>query len=334
MGERSRQSDAAAGDRALLTPRILYLDQNAWVALARGAWDKRSYPAEHAALATVVGAIRDKGLIVPLSFTNLYETGKINDPVRRANMARTQAVISGGRVFRGRRRIFGETLTAYLVARFGLPEPPRPEHWFLSDLFFEAAADYTPELFGFKISQRVLDFIRSRPAEALFDYLALSNEEVRLEAVRRYSASSAELVAAIEARRALVAGESFALRRRAYGARLIIDEIDFILAAGRRLGLGWTDVRDIGGPLLRSLSADVPVLRAERELAIRLEDQAHSLDENDLRDMSAFTTVLPLADIVVAEKQFVNLARQAGLGEKYRTALLTDITELAARHFE
>jgi hypothetical protein len=65
-------------------PRILYLDQNAWVALARGAWDKLAYPAEHAGLSTVVSAVQAGAVVVPLSFTNLYETLKINDPVRRA----------------------------------------------------------------------------------------------------------------------------------------------------------------------------------------------------------------------------------------------------------
>jgi hypothetical protein len=309
-------------------PRILYLDQNAWIVLARGAWDKSAYPAEHAALSTVIGVVRTGAAIVPLSFTNLYETMKINDPARRAAMAHTQAVISGGRVFRGRRRIFGDTLAAYLATRFGFREPPRAELWFLSDLFFEAAADHSPELFGFEISQRVVEFIRRRPAEALFDYLALSDEEVRLEAVRRYSASSTDLIAAIEARRALVAGESFAMRRRVYGARLIIDEIEFILAAGRKLGLAWKDVRDVGGSLLRALTVDVPILRAERELVIRLEDQARAVTENDLRDMSAFTAVLPLADVVVAEKPFVNLAKQARLGELYGTSMLTSIFEL------
>ncbi|WP_287240586.1 hypothetical protein [Mesorhizobium sp.] len=39
--------------------------------------------------------------MVPLSFANIYETTKINDPIRRANMARTQVLISGGRVQSG-----------------------------------------------------------------------------------------------------------------------------------------------------------------------------------------------------------------------------------------
>ncbi|OCC24862.1 hypothetical protein MB02_05225 [Croceicoccus estronivorus] len=309
--------------------KLLYLDQNAWVALARGAWDKVAFPKEHAALASLIDGIKAQAVTVPLSFTNIYETAKINDPARRTHMARTQATISRGLVFRGRRRIFQETLTVYLADRFSLSYPTPGEGWFLSDLWFDAAADYSPDLYGYTISQRVLDFVRARPAETLFDYLAFNDEDVRVEAVRRYSAGSAELIAGIEARRSLVAGETLALRKRAYGARLIIDEIDFILATGRELGLPWQAVTDLGSSLVRSLTVDVPVLNIERELVVRLEDQTRAIAENDLRDLAAFTVVLPLADVMVAEKPFVNLARQARLGECYGTTLLTSIFDLA-----
>lgn len=311
-------------------PKILYLDQNAWVALARGAWDKAEFPNEHAALSTVIEAVQTGSVMVPLSFSNIYETAKINSPARRINMARTQTIISNGKVFRGRRRIFAETLAGYLAERFSLTYAAPPERWFLSDFWFEAAADYSPELYGYEISQRVRHFMLENAAETLFDYLAFNDEAVRTEGVRRYTASSSELVAKIEARRAITASEDFSIRRRAYGARLIIDEIDFIMETGRRLGLDWHTVRDIGSSLVRSLTVDVPVLNVERELVIRLEDQARAISENDLRDMAAFTTVLPLADVVVAEKPFVNLARQARLGERYGTTLLTSIFHLSA----
>lgn len=52
------------------------------------------------------------------------------------------------------------------------------------------------------------------------------------------------------------------------------------------------------------------------------------MNENDLRDIMAFITVPPYANVVVAEKQFVNLARQARLDERYGTCLLTSLREL------
>lgn len=296
--------------------------------LAKGSWDKERHPVEHAALTRVVEMARSGSIKVPLSFTNIYETQKINVPERRAAMALAQSLISGGIVFRGRRRILAETLKSYLAERCGMSHPAPPDGWFLSNLWFEAAGDYSPESYGFQMSDRVPGFIREDPGRALFDYLAMGDEAVRLEAVRRYSAASADLIARLETRRALVAGEPLALRRRAYGARLVIDELDFIFATARSLGLGWSTVGDIGSSLMRSMVVAVPVLDIERELVIRLEDQARDLNENDLRDMMSFITVIPFADVVVAEKQFVNLARQARLGETYRTELLTSVFDL------
>jgi hypothetical protein len=289
--------------------RIAYFDQNAWVSLARGSWDKERYPKEHAALTRVVELVRGTDIVVALSFANLYETSKINVPHRRANMARTQALISSGVVFRGRRRIFGETLAAYIAHKRAIPRQEPPQNWFLSDLWFESAGDYSPESYGFKIEKRVIDFMRQDPASAMFDYLACADEATRLEAVRRYSVGSADLIARVEARRALIANEPLALRKRAYGARLIIDELDFILATARDLGLGWLTVRDIGSSLVRSMTVDIPVLNIERELVVRLEDQNRAISENDLRDMEAFVTVLPFADIMIAEKGAVRLTR-------------------------
>lgn len=308
---------------------ILYLDQNAWIELARGAWDKAEYSRQHAALAQVITAVQKHGVVVPLSFANIYETMKVNDPVRRLNLARTQSIISRGLVFRGRRRILSESLEAYLAARFQLPQQELIDRWFLSDLWFEAAADYCVEVYGFTISERVLAYIRANPIETLIDYLALGDEDVRTEAVRQYTAASLRHIEAIEERRARVAGEPLALRRRAYGAQLILDEIDFILQSGRRLGLAWHNVKDVGSSLLRAITVDLPVLNAERELAIRLEDQSRAVTDNDLRDMAAFTAVLPLADMIIAEKPFVNLAKQARLDERYGTVMLTSIFDFA-----
>ena len=308
--------------------RLLYLDQNAWIALAHGSWDGAAHPVEHAALTRVVRALQAGQIVVPLSFTNIYETSKINDPVRRTHLAHVQAAISGGKVIRSRRRIFETTLIQHIARRTKMPIPPPSDHWFLSDLWFESAAEYAPDTFGFEISERVLDVFRQNPAHALFTYLADPDDAVRIEGVRRYSAGSEELIRKLEARRSLAAGESFALRLRAYGAQLIIDELDFIVLTARRLGLDWSNIHDIGPSVLKSIVTEVPIMNAERELVVRLEDQDRRTNENDLRDMASFAAALPLVDILVGEKAFVNLSRQARLGEKYDTVLLTKVSEL------
>ncbi|MAK81335.1 MAG: hypothetical protein CMJ17_05575 [Phenylobacterium sp.] len=78
------------------------LSRPAWIALARGAWDKAEHPRDHAALTVVVEALEAGEIVVPLSFTTLYETIKVDNRVRRTHLAHVQATISGGRVLRGR----------------------------------------------------------------------------------------------------------------------------------------------------------------------------------------------------------------------------------------
>jgi hypothetical protein len=309
-------------------PKILYLDQNAWIALARGAWDKNEHPREHAALTIVVEAMEAGHIVTPLSFTNQYETMKVDVPVRRAHLAHVQVTISSGKVLRGRRRILEVMLLRHLAETTGILAPTLSDEWFLSDLWFETVADHAAGSFEDLMSPAVLDYIRRNPQDTLFQYLVGDEARVRKEAVRRYSADSQTLLARMAARRQRIASESFALRLRAYSAQMLLDEIDYILALGRQHGLPWKDVRDIGAKLGKSLVTEVPIMNVERQLAVRLEDQSRATTENDLRDMAAFITTLPLVDIIVAEKQFVNLSRQAKLDAQYGTSLLTSVHDL------
>lgn len=311
--------------------KVLYLDQNAWIALARGAWDKAEYHAEHAALVIVVEAARAGQIVVPLSFTNIYETTKIDLPVRRAHLAHVLATLSRGKVLRGRRRILEAMLLKQIGIATGTPIPPLAEEWFLSDVWFEAVADHVSGAFDDEISPVILEYTRQNPQEALFTYLLGQDEAMRKDGIRRYTADSQALITQLEARRHRLAGETFALRLRAYAAQLMIEELEYILALGRRCGLRWFELADIGDKLVKSLVSDVPILEVERQLAVRLEDQKRVLNENDIRDMSAFTTALPLVDIMVAEKQFVNLSRQAKLDNQYKTLMLTSVHDLTSQ---
>lgn len=309
-------------------PKVLYLDQNAWIALARGAWDKTEYPREHATLTVVIEALKAGYIVAPLSFTNQYETMKVDIPVRRAHLAHVQVTISGGKVLRARRQILEVMLLRRISEATSVPAPAVSGDWFLSDLWFETVAEHASGAFNEVMSSAVVDHIRRKPQDTLFDYLVRDDALVRKEAVRRYSADSRALLARMAIRRQRVAGENFALRLRAYSAHIMLDELDYILGLGRRYGLPWKDAGDIGAKLGKSLVAEVPIMNVERQLAVRLEDQPREINENDLRDMAAFITTLPLVDIIVAEKQFVNLSRQAKLDAQYGTPLSTSVHDL------
>lgn len=309
-------------------PLVLYLDQNIWIALAQGVKDPDRHPETYAVVELLVALAKNNRVVTPLSFTNIYETHKVNDPDRRAQLAWVQVSLSQGRVFRGRGTLLRAQLGDHLSAISSRATPVRPHHWFLSDLFFESVADYDPEIFGVTMSERFMTWVKENPPRALFSYLTDKSEAARTAAVRNYSAGSRELIARLESQRTLVDGQSLAVRKRVHSARLLIDHLDLIFSMANELGLAISSVSDLGNSRARALVTEVATFHIERELAAITESESRPISENDLRDLAALNVALPYADIIVGEKAFLNRARQARLGHHYATTLLTSIAEL------
>lgn len=308
--------------------RIIYLDQNKWIELARAAKRPAEYLEQHAILEAVERDVSSGRAVLPLSATNIYETYKINDPQRRGELASLQSALSGGLVFRGRHARLEKELSELLRDACGLPPKPREPNWFLSNIFFEAVAELNDSRVKLSIPDEAIDAIRNSPGAALYDYIMAGSAEHRALGVKLFSEGSEQLRQQIEKRRSQSKDESMSMRRKIYSATLLIDEIDLVLEIAKKAGVPWTTVSEIGQTNARRIVEDVPIYYSERELALRLEAQNRPIDENDFRDMQSFCAVAPYADIVIAENQFVNLAKQAGLDKKYDTRIVTSIVEL------
>jgi hypothetical protein len=310
-------------------PHIVYLDQNKWIELARAVKNPADYPAQHTLLAAIGREVEAGRLLLPLTATNIYETHKINDPQRRHELAVLQATTSQGLVFRGRHRRLETELNDLWCVLYGRAPVAHVTNWFLSNVFFEAFVDWGDERLGVPISEEAIGVVRAEPARWLYEYLVATPEDVRVAAIRKFSDGSERLRQRVEERRRQHAGESLAMRRRIQSAILMINEVDLILKFANRAGFPWKTVGDMGGRTARRIIEDVPTYYVEREIALRLEAQARPIEKNDLRDMQSFCAIIPYADEVIGENQFVNLARQAKLDKKYRTRLATNVLDLA-----
>lgn len=309
-------------------PYVVYLDQNKWIELARAVKHPADYPAQHELLVAIAREVEAGRLILPLTAANIYETHKINDPQRRHDLAILQATASHGLVFRGRHRRLEIELIDLLRAIDGHAPEAHATDWFLSNVFFEAFAEWNDERLGVSISEQAIGVVRSEPARWLYDFLVATPENVRTTAVLNFSNGSDGLRQRIEERRRQHAGESLAMRRRIQSALLMINEIDLILKFANKAGFPWKTVSDIGDKVARRIIEDVPTYYVEREIVLRLEAQARPIDENDFRDMQSFCATVPYADEVIGENQFVNLARQARLDQRYGTRIATNILDL------
>ena len=301
---------------------ILYLDQNHWIELAKALKNPDRNNVLTDILERLIKAVKEEKIVLPLTSTNIYETYKINRFDRRECLALIQAKLSQGKVFAGRHRRLCHEIKSFIGKVLNQPTKVHIQNWFLSDLFFEAFADWEDDRLELNISQQVLNAIRSERGRSLYDFLMREQEE-RQVAVRNWSAGTEVLRQKIEQRRKKWAVESLAIRKRAYSATLVLDELDLILSVAKEMGANWHCVSDIGEKNVRNLVEEVSILYAERELAMKIEGQNRALDENDFRDMVSFCAALPYADCVIAEKQFINLSRQANLHSHFDTRLDT-----------
>jgi hypothetical protein len=265
---------------------------------------------------------------LPLTAANLYETHKVNDPTLRAGIAYTQVALSGGEVFRGRRRRLEMEIARILSEVYELPWTEPDSDWVFSTLFFEAQAELGDPLLDITISDRVLGYFRADPKRAMFDYLASIDDGVRRKAIADFEYGCEQLRRGIEDRRAKHRNESLSMRRRIYSVLLAYGDQKIMIDVADKLRLHWRCFEDRKGATMKRVINEAPAFLIEREIGLKLEQQRRAIAVNDMRDMKNFTTVLPYADFVIAEKQFVNLASQAGLATKYGSQLGTNFGTL------
>jgi len=267
-------------------------------------------------------------VVLPLSWVNIYETAKINKFRQRKLLGQVQSSLSQGVVFRGRNRRVSEELSSALADICHLDAPELPPKWFLSNAFIEAFSEANTDEPGSVFPEQIGELIRQNPSEALYSYFVHTPENDRVNAVRQFSAGAGALRQRVELRRSHYSDQTMEMRRRAYSAHLMIDELDRIMRIARNCGAHWHSVQDIGPDNAQKIMTQVSTYYVERELALRIESQRRPLSENDFRDMDAYCAAIPYANLIVGEKQFINLARQAGLDKKYNTSLETNISAL------
>ena len=309
--------------------KILYLDQNKWIELARGVKSPDNFPSQYAVVETLVREAKAGNIVIPLTFANLYETQKIGNIERRKHLAWVQSTLSQGKVFRGRHERLRVEVTDVLRKVYSLQMHHRERHWFLSNVFFEAQCEAADPRLP-PISDRVVEAIEQSPARCMYEYLAGISEETRTIGVGRFSNGAATVLEGIEKRRALVANETMEFRKRAMSARLLIDELDLINSLIIQANIPESDWERLKETACLRVVEDCPTYFIEREIGVRIEALDRRIAENDLRDMQSFCAVLAHADIVVAEKLFSNLATQAGLDKKYGTTIKPDLYSLPA----
>lgn len=309
---------------------IIYLDQNKWIELAKVQAGVVRSGAIFDLFEEMVLAVKAGDAIFPLSASHILETSKRNDPISRSHVARTQALLSQGRVYRSRTGRMLVEIGSLIRRLFGAVPFDLPQHWALGANFFQAFEPMDPFVVGDADEvRRTIRIAESLGAADLYiEYMENQDDSIRRIAHSNLAKGVMDLVSRIEGRRARLHGQSVDMRRRAYSVQLFLDNQEKYIRIAANLGYDFRAIREMGDDAVRSLVDRVPTLRVEAELAARLESGAGKISSNDVFDMQAFYTAIPYSSRIIGEKAAISRARQAKLDKIFNVAFSHSLNDL------
>jgi hypothetical protein len=273
--------------------------------------------------------------MVPLYASHVIETRKSADLSRRRRLSQVMAHISRGWTIAPKHLIMQCELEICIAETFG-HSPPAPPVVFGRGIPFAFGLKTTlrdrsgaevdiPEA----LAQQMGEFLSS--ADVVKWFLVGIDEPNNLAAIQTYEQSQRAFVKREEEFRSKARPYGHSIHKRAYAANLNLEiqsELTRILASYR---LTAKDFLALGQDRLMAFFANVPTLDTEIELVIgRNEHWNKRIHGNDPADIGFLSVAIPYCDIVVTEGFWCHLAQQSKLDQKYKTVMLSDLTELKA----
>jgi hypothetical protein len=237
------------------------------------------------------------------------------------------------------RALIGPELDRSLASMFPARLPPRPLQPFGQGIAHAFATDVplyrVPKELRLELGQKWLIEMTARQAQELFMLVGPSPElERELEgydpiahrAVAEKFAEEQEQLRTIRQPEGWNRGER---ARRVAAAEAFIDNIDDWNEALERAHLSGDTIYELGRPTMTALLERTPTLYALSELRrLRHVSSQRPWEPGDLADISALAVAIVYCDVVVTERQWAALIRQAKLDEQNNTVVLSDLREL------
>lgn len=309
---------------------IIFIDQNKWIDFGRVEAKKNAHPELALLYENLISAVEHGKAIFPLTSSHIIETSKRNDPVSRQHVAMAQVRLSKGFVFRSKKsRLLVEMCNA-LRRIFDEKTSNFPGNWVIAAGFMQAFEDLDLLVATDKdLETSLLINDHLNPQYLYLEYMMNSDDTLRREAHSNTRAESEALIKRIEQRRLFGSNYPPAMRKRAYSANIFIDHQNLLAEALQITSHTFDDLRACGDQAIVNFINDVPTLNVEIEIASKLELRSCKIETNSLFDMASFSTAIPYSKYIVAEKDFVSLAKQAKLHDRYKTNISHSLKTLA-----
>lgn len=285
--------------------RRIYLDQNAWIQLARQKLGKSHDPQMGDVLRLIQQHASSGTSSFPLSASHYFETLKRGDPAARRRLGEFMFSIAGlDRITDGRRLLVGE-LHAALSADFDLPPPPTVEPFGrgVAHAFREMGDPYsTPGI------RAAVEALGRRQVEELIELEMLAGPQFQLPGLGIARPDETDSQRQLDYERGTrdrlraANGDSDLARRVVLGQELqdLLDPLN-AFADAHRLSLERYRTQETLTRLLLSLPAKGTITRMRWTAH---QNPHYKWAIGDLSDIVALGTAAAYCDIVIAEKHW------------------------------
>jgi len=338
-------------------PKLVYLDLNHWVSLAKAYTGHPDGGQFRDALTACVDAV-DRGVAVfPISDSIYMEVSKIGQYRQRRDLRDVIERVSGYRVVTSRVIVAEHEVEGLLDRLVG----PSPDPINTMDYLDWGVARAFGKVGGFRIKSKdndedVTDEVRSRhPAGPDAFDMALMKAELELnrnvldgptaEEVPEMRGLGWDPLAAFEVASRRASQEMEQVERfnadpswrrgrirDVVAAREVLIEINNMLWRG--LSARGTDLEAaFGDPEVARRAFDsMPSFDVSVSLKTAYHrDSSHRWKPNDIQDIDALSSTVPYCDIVVTDKEAASHLVQTGVSDRLQTTVLSNISDLA-RH--
>lgn len=307
-------------------PKILYLDQNFWIYLARVHYGKDSNIILSQILNKLYDAVSTGKLIVPINLTNIIEAQKIKNLKRREKLARFMISLSKGFSFIPYPYIEYKEVENVVLERLGLPLHNIREIAIGKGLLY-MISDGTPN-FLLEFHSSPIDLINE--TKGLLDKLILKNQSIKEEFMidfimnPRRDHDSSSLIDKLEDIR------TNGYKTKDKKLRKIIGISHYILNSIARLlyqactsnNLDPFSFRFNEENKIYDFLKNLPFFYTQYLLFKGLDESPdHKIIFNDILDIRSFCFALPYSDYVAGENYVISLAKRNDINKLYSTKL-------------
>ena len=309
-------------------PKILYLDQNFWIYLAKIHYGKDSDITLSQILNKLYDAVSNGKLVIPINLTNVIEAQKIKNLKRREQLAKFMISLAKGFSFIPYPYIEYKEVENVVLERLGLPLHNIREIGIGKGLLYmisDGTPNFLPEFHSSPID--LINETKGLLAKFILKNLSLKEEfmvDFIINPHRDHDFSS--LINKLEDIRTNGYKTKDKKLRKIIGiSHYILNSIaGLFYQACSKNNLDPYSFRFNEENKIYDFLKKLPFFYTQYLLFKGLDNSVdHKITSNDIQDIRSFSFALPYCDYVAGENYVISLAKRNGVNKLYSTRLFT-----------